>query len=249
MPGAPSGLRGPARPAQRAGVAPASLREARAGAVGCPSLQPQQRIREKIKFFPFRPRAFFSSSGFRLPDVSGYPQRKRAPGALGPPWSAAPAAGPGAPRARASGEPGGRGASGARPGPAGEPRSGAGGWERAAAGQARGAAHPRGAGEARSWTREARLAPSRPGGLRRSRRRALWARAPCTRARARAAEGGGSPGEGARGGALGPSQPAAARLSAASPARARGGASDQEGKGGERRCGAATRAGVEGAGC
>lgn len=65
---------------QPAEVAPGARSKARAVAVACSSLQclEEKKEKKKIKFFPFRPRAFFfffspSSSRFRLPDVSSHP--------------------------------------------------------------------------------------------------------------------------------------------------------------------------------
>lgn len=140
MAAAPSGLPGPAPPRAagwgRAGLFP----EARAGAVACPSLQPLKKIGEKIKVFPLPPLGLFffpPSSGFRLPDVSGHPRRRRASGGPGPALGRTrrahglqlPPPGPGRPAG--SGLLGSRGGGGASVAPgrlppeAGAPRSGA----------------------------------------------------------------------------------------------------------------------------
>nr|XP_044601095.1 translation initiation factor IF-2-like [Equus asinus] len=139
MPGAPSGLRGPARPAQRAGVAPASLREARAAEAGA--------------------------------------------GGPGPALVCSPRRRPGRPAASGVGRPGGGegGGSGARaPGQARWRAS----ERRRRLGEGRSGAGPRRCPPQRRRRRSEldaggpALAPSRPGGLRPTRRRALWARAP-----------------------------------------------------------------------
>ncbi|XP_035890410.1 dapper homolog 3-like [Phyllostomus discolor] len=252
MPGAPSGLRGPAPPRSRLGSRPALSGSPRWRGRLLFTSAPEENKR-KNKVFPLPPSCLFffprPPSGFRLPDVSVCPQRRRAPG------------GPGPARGRT------HAACGLQPLPPGRPPRGlgrgdsrAGGGASVARGQALqerlGAAPAAGEGEKGRGPRQ-----GGPFALSTQRRRrplelaalgralhlrgqpgcaaSAAARAPCTRARDRAGRGGGSPSEGARRGSWAPSLPSAARLSAAQKVQGPGGALDQEEKVEGRRCGVA----------
>lgn len=223
MAAAPSGLPDPAPPRAggwgRAGLFP----EARAGAVAYPSLRPQNRRKNK-SFSPSALVPFFSpSSGFRLPDVSGHPRWRRASGGPGP------APGRSAELAvcssrRPARRPAGSGLRESRGGVGAEPR-----WR-----PARPLPAPLGAAPATLGADR-----GRPGShLARRLGGAAPAAARCPRRLPASERGAARPGEAGapvreRAGApRAPSQPPAARLSAASSAQSQRGALGREGEGG-----------------